>query len=403
MTKDKYYDLIIVGGGILGASVFYEYQKKYPKKTILLLEKENTFAVHQTGRNSGVIHSGIYYKPNSLKAKNCREGLKLLYEFCRKYNVPYDNCGKLIVAKNKEEVKYLYKLKERGERNGIKNLEILNTFEAKKYEPYLECEKALKVLDTGIVDYTLVAKELIKQSKLINSNSNYLYNNKVTNFSKENNLIYLKTENLEFMANKIVFCTGLQSDRFAKADHINLKIRVVPFRGDYYVLKNRAFHKVKNLIYPVANPDLPFLGVHLTRMMNDTIECGPNAVFSFKREGYNKLSFSALDTVNALSFSGTWKLFTKFWKIGLAEYYRAFSKKRFLKSIQELVPSLEMKDLGTWRAGVRAQVVNEAGELVDDFLIEKGLCGLHVINAPSPAATSCLSIAKTIISRIEDQ
>lgn len=400
MLNSENYDLIIVGGGIIGASTFYLYQKKYPKSRILLLEKENELASHQTARNSGVIHSGIYYKPNSLKAKNCREGLRLLYDFCKEFNVPHDNCGKLIIAKNDAEVENLNLLKERGIQNGIKGIKLLDNEQAKEHEPYLECVKALYVPDTGIVDYGLVTAELIVQAKKINSNSLVLYNEQVVDFEKIEDITWLKSKGKTFKSKKVIFCTGLQSDRFAKKDGIKIDLRVVPFRGDYYVLKPQAFHKVKNLIYPVADPNLPFLGVHLTRMMNGTIECGPNAVFSFRREGYTKFAFDFNDSKDAFSFSGTWKLFSKFWRTGISEYLRAFSKKRFLKSLQEMVPSIELDDLGMHRAGVRAQVVDKSGNLVDDFLIKKGKCGIHVINAPSPAATASLSIANMIIEHI---
>jgi L-2-hydroxyglutarate oxidase len=394
------FDLIIVGGGILGAATFYLYQKQNPTSRLLLIEKESELASHQTARNSGVIHSGIYYKPNSLKAKNCREGLKLLYAFCKEFNVPFDNCGKLIIAKNEAEIKSLELLLERGKKNGINGIKLLDRVEAKKYEPYLECIKALFVPDTGIVDYGLMAKELVTQAKIINAQSLVLYNEKVEDFDKVDEATHIKSKGNTYKSRQVIFCTGLQSDRFARKDGVKLDLRVVPFRGDYYVLKPKAFHKVKNLIYPVANPDLPFLGVHLTRMMNGTIESGPNAVFSFDREGYKLLSFSFQDTAEAMGFGGTWKLFSKFWKTGIAEYRRAFSKRRFLRSLQEMVPSLEIDDLGAHRAGVRAQVVDNNGNLVDDFLIKKGNCGIHVINAPSPAATACLSIGREIISQL---
>ena len=400
MLNSDNFDLIIVGGGILGASTFYLYQKQNPDSRLLLIEKETELASHQTARNSGVMHSGIYYKPNSLKAKNCREGLRLLYDFCKEFNVPHDNCGKLIIAKSEAEIKSLELLRERGIQNGIKGIKLLDSNEAKKYEPYLECLKALYVPDTGIVDYGLVTKELVNQAKKINENSTVLYNENVEDFDKVDSVTHIKSKEKIYKSKQVIFCTGLQSDRFAKKDGIQIDLRVVPFRGDYYVLKPQAFHKVKNLIYPIADPDLPFLGVHLTRMMNGTIECGPNAVFSFDREGYNKLSFNFQDTKDAFNFSGTWRLFSKFWITGIAEYRRAFSKKRFLKSLQEMVPSIKIDDLGAHRAGVRAQVVDKSGNLVDDFLIKKGNCGIHVINAPSPAATACLSIGKEIISQL---
>ncbi len=402
MPDSNHYDLIIVGGGILGAATFFEFQKKYPNQRVLILEKESTLAAHQTGRNSGVMHSGVYYTPGSLKAENCRKGLKLLNAFCKEYEIPYDNCGKLIVATREDEISQLEQLKERGIENGLKGLELFDSKEAEEIEPYVECLKALYVPETGIVDYELVAKRLIEVGKEINPQSEIKCNQEVYSFTKIGNSTTIHTATDTFQANKVIFCTGLQSDRFAEKDGINLKVRVVPFRGDYYVLKPGAFHKVRNLIYPVADPNLPFLGVHLTRMMNGSIECGPNAVFSFEREGYQKFSIDLKDSKDALNFIGTWKLFGKFWKYGVQEYYRAFSKRKFLKSLQEMVPSIQINDLGKQRAGVRAQVVGKDGNLVDDFLIEKGECGIHVINAPSPAATACLSIGKHIVDKLEE-
>jgi len=401
MPDSDHYDLIIVGGGILGAATFFEFLNKYPGQRVLILDKESSLATHQTGRNSGVMHSGIYYTPGSLKAENCRKGLEQLYHFCKEYEIPHDNCGKLIVATTQGEVPRLEQLKERGIKNGLKGLELLNLQEAKEHEPYVDCLKALYVPDTGIVDYEVVTQRLIEVGKMMSAQSEIKCNQEVLSFSKNGNSTTINTGTDTFHANKVIFCTGLQSDRFAKKDGINLEVKVVPFRGDYFVLKPEAFHKVKNLIYPVADPDLPFLGVHLTRMMNGTIECGPNAVFSFEREGYQKLSFDLKDSKDALGFEGTWKLFGKFWKQGVQEYLRAFSKRKFLKSLQEMVPAIHMNDLGEYRAGVRAQVLGKDGNLVDDFLIEQGECGIHVINAPSPAATACLSIGKHIVDKLD--
>lgn len=401
MPDSNHYDLIIVGGGILGAATFFEFQKKYPDQSVLILEKESTLTAHQTGRNSGVMHSGVYYTPGSLKAENCRKGLKLLNAFCKEYEIPHDNCGKLIVATREDEISRLKQLNEKGIENGLKGLRILDSKEAKEIEPYVECLKALYVPETGIVEYGLVTNRLVEVGKKINPESEIKCNQGVHFFTKIGNNTTVYTTTDTFQTNKVIFCTGLQSDRFANKDGINMEVKVVPFRGDYFVLKPEAFHKVKNLIYPVADPNLPFLGVHLTRMMNGTIECGPNAVFSFEREGYDKLSFDLKDSKDALIFRGIWKLFGKFWIQGVQEYYRAFSKRKFLKSLQEMVPSIQMNDLCAQWAGIRAQVVGKVGNLVDDFLIEKGECGIHVINAPSPAATACLSIGNNIVDKLE--
>ncbi len=397
MTNKKY-SLGIVGGGIVGLACAYELQKKHPNLNLIVFEKEKELAFHQTGRNSGVIHSGLYYKNGSLKASNCVEGRKLLINFARENNIKHDICGKLVIATNKEEVKRLEDLKINGEKNGLKGLKILDKSEFQKIEPYLDGLYALWVPQTGIIDYKAVTKKFAQKIIQINSNSKIQTNCEVLNYNNPN----VKTTKGDYKIDHLIFCGGLFSDRLARKDALDLDMQIVGFRGDYFKLTESAMHKVKNLIYPVPNPEFPFLGVHFTRMFNGDIECGPNAVFTFKREGYTKTDFSFKDTLQALSFRGTWKLFINHWKFGVNEYRRAFSKYLFLKETKKMIPSLNMDDVVQQRSGVRAMALSKSGKVIDDFLIVKSSKNIHVLNAPSPAATACLSIAKKIMLDASD-
>mgnify|MGYP001387467096 CR=1 FL=1 len=388
----KNYCLGIVGGGIVGLACAYELQKKYPKLNLIVFEKEKKLAFHQTGRNSGVIHSGLYYKNGSLKASNCVEGRELLVNFAKENNIKHDICGKLVVATNKEEVKRLEDLKINGEKNGLKDLKILDKSEFQKIEPFLEGRCALWVPQTGIIDYKAVTKKFAQKIIEINPNSKIQTDCEVLNYNNPN----VKTTRGDYKIEHLIFCGGLFSDRLARKDALDLDMQIVGFRGDYFKLTESAMHKVKNLIYPVPNPEFPFLGVHFTRMINGDIECGPNAVFTFKREGYNKTDFNLKDTLQALSFSGTRKLFINNWKFGLNEYSRAFSKFLFLKELRKMLPSLTMNDIIEHRSGVRAMALSRDGSIIDDFKVVKTENNIHVLNAPSPAATACLSIGDFI-------
>ena len=392
MNKTNY-DIAIIGGGIVGTATAFKIQDKYPNLKIVVFEKEKELAYHQSGRNSGVIHSGLYYKPESKKAKNCIRGRKLLVEFAKQNNISYDVCGKLVVAVNDEESYRLEQLKINGEKNGLIGLKLLNSEEIKKIEPHVLGLKALHVPEAGIIDYKQVTKKLAENLQLINTNSRVITNCKVLDYNNDN----IKTSRGNFKAHHIIFCGGLFSDRLAVNDGLNLDFKIVGFRGDYYKLVENAKSKVNHLIYPVPNPDFPFLGVHFTRMCNGDIECGPNAVFTFKREGYNRSDFSFKDTFDALKFSGTQKLFINQWKFGLNEYKRAFSKSLFLKQLQKMIPLLEMRDIVKGRSGVRAIALQSNGEILDDFLIVKNNKNIHVLNAPSPAATACLAIGEEIM------
>lgn len=394
------YDYIVVGGGIVGLATAYKLQLKFPNKSIAILEKEAEVGKHQTGRNSGVMHSGIYYKPGSYKAKNSKEGHAQLLDFAQKNNVNYDVCGKIIVATKKNELPILNDIYSRGIKNGTKGICFFTSEEILQKEPFIKGVKAIWVPTAGIIDYVGVCKAFVKQIETLNAKSKFYASCEVKSIDSSSNKTVLNTNSSIFEASQVIFCTGLQSDRNAKKDAIKLNLKIVGFRGDYFELTPEASHKIKNLVYPVPDPKFPFLGVHFTRMVDGSIECGPNAVFTFKREGYNRASFSLKDTFEALIFKGTWKLFGKHWRKGIDEYKRAFSKHLFVKELQKMMPSLTVNDVRPARSGVRAQAIDYNGNMVDDFKIEKQNNNIHVINAPSPAATACLAIADEIIAKI---
>ena len=392
MNKNNF-DVAIIGGGIVGLATAYKLQIYSPKLKIVVLEKEKELAFHQTGRNSGVIHSGLYYKPGSFKAKNCVEGRKQLVDFALKNSVEHDVCGKIVLAVNEKESAYLIKLKKNGEVNGLKGMVIMSPNEFHKIEPYAVGVSALWVPESGIINYKQTVQKFAEKIVEINPMSKIICSCKVTDFSDN----HLKTSKGDFYVKNNIFCAGLFSDRLAEKDKFKLNTKIVGFRGDYYQLSQKAKNKVNNLIYPVPNPEFPFLGVHFTRMTDGSVECGPNAVFTFKREGYNKTAFSLKDTLDSLFFSGTIRLFINHWKFGVNEYRRAFSKRLFLRDLQTLIPSLSMKDIIVGKSGVRAMALSSSGEVIDDFKIVMNKKNIHVINAPSPAATACLSIADNIV------
>jgi len=388
------FDICICGGGVVGLATAYKLQLKYPKKKILVLEKEKRLASHQTGRNSGVIHSGLYYRPGSLRAKNCYNGRIQLVEFARKNKVKLDICGKLVVATNKREEEALPALLSNGAENGLDGLKILNKNQVSSIEPNIYSRAAIFVPQTGIIDFANLTNVFASKIISINPNSRVLTNTKLINFKNEKN-VKLITSKGDFHASLLINCAGLQSDLISKKDNIKLKMKIVGFRGDYYFLKNKSL--IKNLVYPVPNPEFPFLGVHFTRMIDGSFECGPNAVFTFKREGYGKFDFNLKDSYDALSFKGTWKLFFKHWRFGINEYSKAFSKRVFLKELRRILPQLKKDDIYFGRSGVRAMALGLDGNVIDDFHILEKNNVIHVINAPSPAATACLSIADSII------
>ncbi len=398
----KEYDFAVIGGGIVGIATAYKLQLKYPKKSIVILEKENKLGAHQTGRNSGVIHSGIYYKPGSFKALNCIDGRKQLVKFAKENNVDHDVCGKIILATDESEVAQLERIFQRGLENEIEDIRLIDPDEIAKIEPHVKGVKAIWVPVTGIINYVQMSERMAELTLALNSESKLELGAEYYSSSVKEDHRIIHTSKGDYTVKRAFYCAGLQSDRLAKKEGNKLDMQIVGFRGDYYELSEKGKHKVKNLIYPVPDPDFPFLGVHFTRMIDSSVECGPNAVFSFKREGYSRTAFSLKDSLQALTFAGTWKLFSKHYKQGLEEYKRAFSKALFLKALQKMIPSLEMEDIVPARSGVRAQALMKNGALVDDFLIEYGQNSIHVLNAPSPAATSCLSIADRIVNMAEE-
>jgi L-2-hydroxyglutarate oxidase len=399
--KDMTYDIAVIGGGIVGAATLYKLQLKYPTLNIVLIEKMDKLADHQTGHNSGVIHSGLYYKPGSLKAKNCIQGRKELVAFAKEHGIKHDVCGKVVVATDPTELPFMEKIFKTGQENGIEGIKMLTAEEVKEIEPFVESIGGIWVPVTGIIDFRGATDKMVELALQINTNSKLFLNHEVLEIEKHEGHSTIKTNKADFNAKYLVFCAGLQADRLAKKDGVKLKEKVVGFRGDYYELTDQAKHKVKNLIYPVPNPDFPFLGVHFTRMTDGEIECGPNAVFTFKREGYGKTDFSWRDTWDALTYAGTWKLFFKNMRFGINEYRRAFSKKLFLKTLQRMIPSLTMDDIKPGRAGVRALLLAQDGDTKDDFRIEYHGNSIHVLNAPSPAATASLAIGGYIAEEAE--
>jgi L-2-hydroxyglutarate oxidase len=398
----KVYDVVVIGGGIVGLASAYKIQKNKPDFKILLLEKEELLAAHQTGNNSGVIHSGIYYPPGSLKAQNCVDGRRELVAFAKEHKIAHDVCGKLIVATDKSELPFMEKIYANGMVNGVEGIERVTPEQIKEIEPHCEGIDGLRVGCTGIIDYRGTTEKLAELIPQIQSESEIHLGEEALSFDHDGEVKLIGTNKGTYRAKKAIFCGGLQADRLAKKDGVKLEERVVGFRGDYYELTDKGHHKVKHLIYPVPNPDFPFLGVHFTRMTDGEIECGPSAVFTFKREGYKKTDFDLRDTMDALSYGGTWKLFFGNIKFGLEEQVRAFSKKRFLKTLQRLIPSLEMDDIRPGRSGVRALLLNQSGDTRDDFRIEYTEESIHVLNAPSPAATAALSIGNHVFNMAKD-
>lgn len=389
--------IVFIGGGIVGLSSAYKLLEKVETE-LILLEAEDSLAKHQTGNNSGVIHSGIYYKPGSLKAKNCALGREMLYDFCKQHEIPHERCGKIIVATNQREVQTLQMLEERGRQNGLTEIRRLSKDEIKEYEPYTEGLEAIYVPYTGIVDYPAVCKKL---AELVSQNDGQIkLNSRVVNIKSSSSKLIIQTNSDEYECDYLVNCAGLYSDKIAILSGLNPDVKIIPFRGEYYKLKKEKEYLVKNLIYPVPDPRFPFLGVHFTRMINGGVECGPNAVLALKREGYKKSDIDVSQILDMLSYSGFWKMAKKYYKMGFEEFRRSFSKKLFVESLQKLIPSIQEEDLVEGGAGVRAQALDRSGNLIDDFKIIQTKNMIHVLNAPSPAATASLSIGDTISNMI---
>ncbi len=393
------FDIAIVGGGIIGCAVAYKMSLFYPNKKIVLIEKEAQLAKHQTGRNSGVIHSGIYYKPGSYKAVNCVKGRRELVAFAKEHKIPHDVCGKIIVATQESELPQLNKVFQNGLANGVEGIEMIDGKKIKEIEPYCEGIQAIYVPCTGIIDFPAAARKMAELMTQKNAFNKVLLNTETAGILQDSDKVRIETNKGELIASNVIVCAGLQADRLAGKKVTQNKVAIVGFRGDYYDLTPEAQYKVKNLIYPVPNPQFPFLGVHFTRMIHGGIECGPNAVFVFAREGYSKTAFSWKDTREAFSFKGTWKFFWKHWKFGIDEYRGAFSKGFFLKRLQKLIPYLKMEDIVSSRCGIRAMALDAEGNMLDDFYMVPEGRVLHVINSPSPAATAGLAYGEEIVRR----
>jgi L-2-hydroxyglutarate oxidase len=383
-------DIIIIGGGIVGLATALKIKQKNAKLSVLLLEKEDKLAQHQTGNNSGVIHSGVYYKPGSLKAKNCIDGYNQLIDFCDKEDVPYELCGKIIVATDKSELPHLSMIEERGAQNGLKKLKRLTKEEVKEHEPYINGIAGIHVPQTGIIDYTAVSLKYAEKFQELGGEISL--GQKVIDIQENAKVTTVITNKGSYETKLVVNCAGLYSDKIAKLTSRKLDLKIIPFRGEYFMIKPEKQYLIKNLVYPVPDPNFPFLGVHFTRMINGGIEAGPNAVLAFKREGYRKSLFNLVELGESLAWPGFQKVAAKYWKTGFGEMYRSFSKSAFTTALQKLLPDITENDLTPGGAGVRAQACDRNGGLIDDFLILEERNAINVCNAPSPAATSSLSI-----------
>ena len=395
------YDYLIIGGGIVGLSTAWQLQQHLPHKNIIVIEKETELAQHQTGHNSGVIHAGIYYPPNSLKAKFCREGFAATLQFCHEHQIPFNQCGKLLVATNEVEYQRMEALFQRAQTNGLA-VEWLNERELRIREPNITGIGAILVSSTGIVNYREISKKIAQH--FIALGGKILLGTQLVSLSEKIDSVETKlvrNQHIETLqANFIVSCAGLQADRVTRMMNLETDFRIIPFRGEYYRLAAKYNQIVKHLIYPIPNPDLPFLGVHLTRMIDGSVTVGPNAVQGWKREGYGHWNFSLADTLEMLNFSGFWKVLKKHWKTGLHETYNSWFKSGYIKEVQKYCPQIQVIDLLPYPAGIRAQAVLKDGTLVHDFLFAESTHSLHVCNAPSPAATSALPIGQYIVEKV---
>lgn len=393
------YDVVVIGGGIVGLATALQLQKAKPGLKLIVIEKETALARHQTGNNSGVIHSGLYYKPGSLKATNCIRGYHLLLDFCNVNEIPYDLCGKIVVATSQEEVPLLNNLFVRGQQNGLANLKRLSQGELKEYEPHVAGIDGIFVPQTGIVNYTIVAE---KYGELIKASGGEIHlGEKVLKIEKKSDDAVVVTQKQSYSTKLVINCGGLYSDKVAEMTVPELNVKIIPFRGEYYKLKKEKEYLVKNLIYPVPDPNFPFLGVHFTRMAKGGVEAGPNAVLAFKREGYKKSDINLSELAESLAWPGFRKVASKYWRTGFGEMYRSFSKAAFTKALQKLIPEIQQDDLVEGGAGVRAQACDRTGGLVDDFMILENEFAINVCNAPSPAATSSLAIGETVAALAE--
>jgi L-2-hydroxyglutarate oxidase len=393
------YDIAVIGGGIVGIATAMQISAKYPKYKIGVVEKEDKLAMHQSGHNSGVIHSGIYYAPGSLKAQNCVNGVQKLLKFCDENEIKYDLCGKVIVATSEEELPRLDELHRRGTANGVPGLEMIDRARLLEIEPHSAGIRALSSPKTGIIDYTEVTRAYARH--LQEQGGEIILGAKVESIHVGADHMHLATTKGDVETKHLINCAGLYSDAVARMMGLSLGLRIVPFRGEYYFIRPESHHLVKGLIYPVPDPEFPFLGVHFTRTIHGGVEAGPNAVLALAQEGYTKTSFRPQEAFGTLTYNGFWTMARKYWKTGMHEVYRSFSKAAFTKALQRLVPEITEADLQGGGSGVRAQAVEESGKLVDDFRIVETESAIHVLNAPSPGATASLSISEGIMEMAE--
>ncbi|KHT44896.1 L-2-hydroxyglutarate oxidase [Vibrio sinaloensis] len=398
---ERVYDYVVVGGGIVGVSTAWQLKQSQPDKTILLIEKESGFAHHQTGHNSGVIHAGVYYQPGSLKAEFCKRGVERTIDFCRQHNIAVENCGKLLVATNDVELQRMHALYQRCDENGIE-VDLLDQAQLSLAEPNITGLGAIYVKSTSIVDYKLVTAQMAKA--FVELGGEVQLESEVIAAQETSDDIYLtcmsKGESSVVVGKFLITCSGLMADRMTKMLSIEADFQIVPYRGEYYRLDSKHNGIVNHLIYPIPDPDLPFLGVHLTRMIDGSVTVGPNAVQGWKREGYGAVNFSLKDTMQMLRFSGFWKVTAKHLKTGLVEFKNSWWKPGYLKLVNKYCPKIELADLKPYPAGIRAQAVMKDGTLVHDFLFAESPRSLHVCNAPSPAATSAMPIGEYICQKV---
>ena len=393
-------DVGIVGGGIVGLATAYQIQQRAPHLKIVLLEKESEVAFHQTGHNSGVLHSGIYYRPGSLRATNCRAGKLLMQEFCKREGIPFNLCGKVIVAIDESEIESLQRIYERGIANGIA-CEIIDQQRLREIEPYVAGIRAIHVPESGIVDYRQVAERLAQ--KVCTGDNQLWLNTKVVKIRPDDKKVIIESTNEELQCRYVVTCGGLWADRLIQKSGQKPTAPIVPFRGEYFELIPAAEHLCRGLIYPVPDPSFPFLGVHFTRMISGGVECGPNAVLAFARDGYRKTDVNVRDLWGALTHPGFLKMAARHWRTGLGEMWRSWNKRAFARALQRLVPEIRSEHLVAAPAGVRAQALGRDGQLLDDFVIQETERLIHVGNAPSPAATASLNIGKLIVDLLAER
>ena len=393
MRSSKKYDFIVIGGGIVGLSTALKLQEA--NKKILILEKESSVGLHQSGRNSGVLHSGIYYKPNSFKSNLCIRGRELMLKFLESNNIPYRLEGKIVVDENMQKIESLF---ERSKLLAMSGVQVLEKDELIDKEPNSKILQGLFVPQAGVVDYKIVTETMANIFR--NKGGDVEYFQEIVNITENNDAKLVSSKKETFTGDFLINCAGLFSDKVAKLDGLNPKVKIIPFRGEYYEIVNEKSHLLNNMIYPIADPDLPFLGIHLTKTVDGRIEAGPNAVLAFSREGYSWTKFNLFETLETITYKGMIKLGRKYFKTGIDEMYRSLNKAAFVQEVEKLLPGIESEDLVQRPAGVRAQAVSDDGSLLDDFLFEEGYKSLHVLNAPSPAATASLAIGEYIASKV---